>query len=60
MKNQKLNLQSIKVKSFVTKMDKVAEQTVKGGNQTWEMNGGDCIRQYTVDCQSAFCTVNNC
>lgn len=63
MKNQKLRLNSIKVKSFVTKVDKAAEKTVKGGGgyteapmQTWEMNGGDCFKWYTTECHTANCT----
>jgi len=36
MKNSKLNLKSLKVQSFITDIDNVAEQTVKGGRPDTE------------------------
>ena len=61
MKKQKLNLKSLQVKSFVTKIAEETSKTVKGGEQTWEVGGGNCFRNFTTDCYSAHCNgSDNC
>lgn len=41
MKNKKLNLNELKVKSFVTDLEKSSANTAKGGLETW----APCITQ---------------
>ncbi|MCF6298135.1 MAG: pinensin family lanthipeptide [Flavobacteriaceae bacterium] len=64
MKNKKLNLNELKVKSFVTDFENEKENTVKGGGGTRDTGEGPsgpnwCITDYTLCgpiCSYAGCT----
>ncbi len=66
MRNKKLNLDELKVKSFVTDFENEKENTVKGGGRGGEHETGDgpsgpnwCVTDYTLCgpvCSYAGCT----
>lgn len=48
MKNQKLNLTKLTVKSFVSQIDKDSKNTVKGGKSFFRSRCLDCDDPFTV------------
>jgi hypothetical protein len=54
MKNKKLNLNELKVKSFVTDMEKEKSETVKGGTFL-DTGCNPTVSQWHNECSFPFC-----
>lgn len=57
MKKKRFNLDTLKVKSFVTTFEKNRENTVRGGDGITQPGHGDCIYD-PGDQGSDFCNTN--
>ncbi|GAA0188672.1 hypothetical protein GCM10009122_47720 [Fulvivirga kasyanovii] len=55
MKNKKMNLTDLKVKSFITELDSTSENTVKGGYESAPAECPTGLGAYTCNTKNAEC-----
>ena len=56
MKREKLSLDALKVKSFVTSIKNQKEKTVRGGEvcfRDYTCHPGDCFSGYAIECRAS-------